>query len=609
MGQSNYKLINGTDQLFGRFSKQLVDKIAIVVDECHWGSLSKKDANLLKGFVTSTELRSEEKHHPESYVQNCTHVITMTNEEQPCPLEKGKPRRYYPLVASLVHVMEQDKLFDQEEVKAYTTALMNNLDNNFYGLAALLYAWPTYMLDKFNAGHGIDNSHLTILAAASKRFTLQHSLSARWWYTILEESSPLSSFLASNAKDMLPSDYSGQNGNDLKDRRLCKQKLEALEHMLDTKHYDPKSQASLDKISAIGEIRELGQGPYQMGDLLEIFKQNNLSHMACNLEAQKEEDMMDGLLRSADGNQALKDIMTLVAADGKTKMKKVKKTQLAQEFMDWFRLEDEKASMGAEHLSKNKNKAPGADMLFHNLIYFVPWLFHIKDKEWVCVGTLDVCRTHLKNVFKTEKNISVSSRDCMQVLDEIFQVEEEDQEADHFSSMFSGDRTFIYENGSWYLKFMLGKEGSNNTLIPLKWKLTEEQQKLLLEEGFLDWGPILNDITACVRITDIEDPLLISIMKENKLALSQRGSCSQSEIITRTSCRIQRLIEKPLETLKLKFPPQIFYSETFFINGVKAGNHYWNSLSLYGNRNDIGIQTKTKHSRSNAYKLIFLPPE
>jgi len=96
--------------LTGNFNALYAKSICFVASEAVWAG-SNKARNMLKGYITDSQIECEEKFHPRYIVKNCSHLIFLSNEEWNAPVELGD-RRYFVLDVSNKYVKNYE-YFDQ----------------------------------------------------------------------------------------------------------------------------------------------------------------------------------------------------------------------------------------------------------------------------------------------------------------------------------------------------------------------------------------------------------------------------------------------------------------------------------------------------------------
>jgi hypothetical protein len=522
MGLPNFIMLNGMEELFGKFSASIYSKIMIVVDEVQWKKMAPTTINKFKGFVTTKKIRSEEKYEPQRYTDNCSHIVTMTNQEQPCPLEQTKGRRYFPLVADISTKCKNGEI-NKEDLARYCAMLIGSIEQHIYEIATVLYCWPTHLIDKFACGHGVNNEHLTILEAASKRYTLRNSLTTRWWFTMNQYGTALYDLLRKGSEEMLPSDAVDHLPGNSTDARRVKTTLEHFKHdFVDC--YIPIEK----KENAYKDLEKVKIWDVQ--HVSEVLVRHGLLEELAKLKVETEEEMRKRLTaelaESDEGmdNEYRANLLASVYRAGDARMVKVKKADLMKCFESWFKIDQEKRmeTAGAEMLTMEKSQAPGMDMLCHNLRVYVPWIFKCKDDTWACIGDVDKCASIVTNYFKAEANVKCSSRKWQHIFDEVFQddktLQKDQSQLDTlFSNKFGKDFTFVHIEGKWMMNFMIMLENDDRMLLPFMWPLTEGQKELLCTSENIDWGPVINDFKSAVQITDLNHPLMQKVVAVNRL--------------------------------------------------------------------------------------------
>ena len=85
-------MISHYDSLTGNFNNLVAKAIFIVLNEAVWAA-NKKARSILKSMITDQTVEYRRKFHDSKIINNCSHIITMSNEEEPVPAELGD-RRY-----------------------------------------------------------------------------------------------------------------------------------------------------------------------------------------------------------------------------------------------------------------------------------------------------------------------------------------------------------------------------------------------------------------------------------------------------------------------------------------------------------------------------------
>jgi hypothetical protein len=608
MGSANFIILNGPDEITSKFVANIINKIFVVIDEVYWKNMSPKVINQVKGLVTAKKLKAEEKYEPHRWIENCLHIVTITNQEQPCPLEQTKGRRYYPLVATPSAAFDGREV-TKEMLSTYCAMLIFSIKKYINEIAALLYCWPTHLIDKFACGHGVNNEHLAILEAASKRYMLKHSLAARWWFTITDRKSSLYQMLAGRDKKavpMLPTDP--HTSIPQKDGRRCLNNMDYFR-----KRFDGQTD---EEMKALEELEALPE-PWIAPDVIKILENHELGgHEVKRLSIETEIEMRERITEQLGGKEKAGDL--LESLWGNAKIMKIKKIDLIQNFQDWFELDQKNVTgdgfTGAEQLTKEKKDASGSDMLFQSLQKYVDQLFNMKDDEWVRLGDIEQCISHVENLFKANQNVECSNRTWEEIFCEVFEDEsvrpEDQSEIDsQFANKFGKDLTFELVNmvldddeeddkgvDVWMMKFLIMIGGEHTQLLPFYWPLTDEQKVLLCKDEIIDWNPVIDNFKDAHRITDLNHPLMMAVKAINQYKYARVPDSTEEERLT--SCF--RSLEALRDVDKLMLVPlkSLSQCDCFLLQGMNPSAYKWIDCRL-----DKELKTREKHTPHLSYAI------
>lgn len=492
MGSSNFLLASGLSDLIGKFSASALDKIFIVCDEVYWKAHSTKEINEVKNIVTAPTVTAEEKYHPKCRLSNHIRIVSITNQDLPCPTENTTGRRYFPLACSLEAIVEKkEDIFNVGVQKEYTEKLNDEMKKDWKKIAQILYCWPTTALDKFKAGHGVRNDHFPLLKAATQRYVSRYSPPCKWWFTIMDKKSDLYHSLVNNkyCEPVLPEELQYQEDNtplpkytgffngtfaDIADK-LCQLKnwntekyhpsmfIELADHIMND--LTPTNRVSMQRLYNLLEKAGLK-------DMFHHFQEDVVS------EFETLHIMMNNSGDEDDVRALLKTYM-----DNKRNLMKISKKQFYDVFNAWY----EPSKYPGDTMTPHINP----DLLVQYIIPYVPWLTHLKDKDWLLIGSVDICRQNLEQMFKTADNLKVSTLSCHEVLRDIFMKHVDDKGCDdEFEAKFGTDRTFMKVDNQWwvvvFLKIMSDNNNVPNFMVPVRCKLDDDAKTDLLTKDRLE---------------------------------------------------------------------------------------------------------------------------
>lgn len=595
MGRS-FNIVSGLEDFFRQFSADVMNKIMVVCDEVYFKGLNSTKQQALKHTTTAPFLRSERKFQEAEWVPNFTHIVTITNAEQPCPLEQCKGRRYFPLLATMGHLLKGEELFNSSVLKSYTASLVGCLERtkSIQLFAALLYAWPTSRIDKFNCGHGVDNSHCTILTSASKRYTMNNSSTSRWWSTIVSDKSSSedslnlyllltqNSISASKNPTMLKGCEPDKNFTCTMSQwdfhtsvNMGAMKFVSMEvRSKFLKDIDDAYQAK-PKLTA-GEVRTIISNYPE----LQPYLLPNIVGKEDESEIDDKIDIMIGADAPVDQRNYMRALINQTSESVLTGMM-IKKSDLFNHYSEWFK---------SEHnpIKDHEDYAHNADYLMCNLANYVPWINKVQS-PYAYLGNVESCVKAMKMFLDTSNKIPVSTRTWFQILEnDVFFGDEENEDVQLFCTRFAGDSSFDLETQSLYL-LLAGKAvedlESDDVLIPVKMKLRPIQLRSLIEHGefYLLDTLFSEDIEI---ITDVKHWMWDRIGSFYKGSLYTLGGV------------LHNLDNIPIKDLKIEDCTNVFTHFTFMLT-LEQSNPEWTSLWESGGITKIRLE----HTANTAYKI------
>lgn len=579
------------EELLEKFSAGVADKIMVVVDEVTWLKLPTVKKNKLKTCITSKKNKSEQKFQPIIYIPNYWHLITITNGMEPCPLEEHKQRRYFPLVVTMSHVFEPEEQFDTSRLKQYGEMLLTSIDMSIDVMASLLYTWPTYRLDRFNAGHGVSNQHLTILAAASKRYTLQHSIASQWWFTLSDKKSVLYLSLLQEGytKDVLPGDlYCDAN----KPIFCCEDPLKP--RMNDVRSlmtlYSRNEERTLQLQGFLADFEEAvpSNGVIRIAKLKEMAEKNSCLDLVGSLidcwRKETDEETVTRLLDVAEciiTDETKKMVMDILKL--RTRSKKISKANFFKLFEAWYTdLPSEKKT--------SSDKLPNSDLLAHQLRPYVPWLFEIMDSNWLLIGDVESCRKNLDEIFKTTKNIESSKRGWFDIINEVYSGNEDNHDIG-FETKFADDKSFHRDkDGNWFARLIVEwGEFQLPVLVPLD---DEKKHHLMINKQMIwnEWD--VQNKSVPLRETD---DVLIRCMISHSLL----EEIDEEDKLSRAAKILNDIQNMEMTDLDLSQHKNSYFSSCSGFYITSKSKLYWNYL--YCDKDG-----KANHQKNSAYKLVVV---
>lgn len=506
MGSSNFLLASGLSDLIGKFSASALERIFIVCDEVYWKAHSTKEINEVKNIVTAPTVTAEEKYHPKTRLANHIRIVSITNQDLPCPTENTTGRRYFPLSCSLEAIVEKkEDVFNVSVQKEYTEKLNDEMRRDWKKMAHILYCWPTHALNKFKAGHGVRNDHFPLLKAATQRYVSRYSPPCKWWFTIMRNNSNLYQNLLKNGycKDVQPGELQYDN-DDIpvpKYPGFFKGTLaDVADKLVMIKDWDKNKYTKEMFIELADKImtKMTPTNRVSMQRLYNILAKAGLEGMFHHF-AKDVVSEMETLQIMMDNNEDDDNVRALLNSYMATKnsLLKIKKKDFFKIFERWF----EPSKYPGDTLTAHLNP----DLLVQYIIPYVPWLTHLKDKDWLLIGSIDICRKNLQQMFETANNLPVSRRSCHEVLRDIF-MEHVDEEGcdDEFEAKFGTDKSFMKVDNEWWaiVFFLIVSDNNNapNFMVPIRCKLHQEAKDELLTKGRIENTFLYMAKEDCVKI-------------------------------------------------------------------------------------------------------------
>lgn len=134
--EPHYIALSGMEQIVGRFTGHLKDKLLVYANEATWGG-NKSAEGALKAMITDPDSSVEQKFKDVVRIDNYKRVMVSSNEDWPVPVGKGD-RRFFVLDVGSGH----------KEDLPYFAAIVNQMRNG--GSEALMYELMNRDLSGFN---------------------------------------------------------------------------------------------------------------------------------------------------------------------------------------------------------------------------------------------------------------------------------------------------------------------------------------------------------------------------------------------------------------------------------------------------------------------------
>lgn len=577
------------EDLLDKYCESFLAKQLLLVDEVFWKSLTHKDVNKVKNYVTGKTIKLEEKFGQRHPVPNTLHLICITNAEQPCPLENTKARRYFPLLADVSNQLDSASVSERTVLKKHTDAVISCLDNHWKIMGRLLYAWPIHMLDNFNAGHGVKNDHLGILQAATKKFTEKNNPVCKWWFTIMDKSSTLSGYLDPKTNNIKPVNNDQIRSNNGEHETFCsltRDKLEDTMKWLIQGHPDlaPLKDAMDDVMKYTKTFEEHDR--ITMNMLKEIFVKYKVDDLLSNFNRYIETDQqtMERVLKAANGGNDQDHISKQVNQYLSTKNIKYKasKKDLWQWFQNWLTENPHCNDTGTMHTNE--------ELIVYTIRHYVPWIQHILDKRYVLIGDVESCRASLQAHFDVPSNLPTSNRHWTEIIEEVFLGEPEHRN-DEFHNKFQNDDAFEFKDEQWFMKLFLWVD-DEQFMLPIRMILTEEQKESLLNDKGIDFNTFLFSFAEKL---DEDDRLYKKCIDE----YMQRNQYSNTEERTLFAHRVFTWMNKT-DVSQLTFPDpsnvEVEMNSEFLLPNVRVDSLWYTPVK--GHIIHTAYRIKVRNGRS-----------
>jgi hypothetical protein len=183
--------------------------------------------------------------------------------------------------------------------------------------------------------------------------------------------------------------------------------------------------------------------------------------------------------------------------------------------MDWYT-----KNRTGDTMSQYMNE----DLLVQYLLPYIPWLTHLKDKRWLLIGSVKTVIRNLNNIVSTADNLEVCKKSCQDIIRDIYTAGyDEDGCDDEFEEKFGTDKCFIMIDGEWWMNlFLLAYDKSYaKFMIPIRYKLSEEEKKELIQKNYIDLRSIqlMNSVKLDYLVDDdnkkVTHPLYEKCYMEN----------------------------------------------------------------------------------------------
>lgn len=180
--------VSTTEQLVGRFTGHLEDKLLVHANESIWGG-NKQTEGALKTLITEKQRATERKGLDIVTTKNCAHVIVSSNEDWAVPAAPGQRRFVFLNVSNAC-----------KESHSYFKKIYDELASG--GTAALLYELQAMELEDWHPRQrppDSDGNDVALISSCSV---------TRWWHQCLEDGKLLghSTMLLSEADDEYPTE-------------------------------------------------------------------------------------------------------------------------------------------------------------------------------------------------------------------------------------------------------------------------------------------------------------------------------------------------------------------------------------------------------------------